>query len=574
MKVLNKIPIRSKLFFLISIMSAAILIVGFIGYRSSNDMADSLKSMYNQNIISIKALTDIRQQTRANYANMLKLAVTTSREMKKEIIADIDKRNATLNNDLKEYEKTNLDSFEKKNLDLMKDKLDKWQTISKSLIDLADSGKADEAIGLSLALGDKIFDDAQNTIKALHDYNITEADNVYKREKNEADAAILTEMLIILAAFLICAVLAVLITRSITSPLKKVTELIKKTSELNLIDDPSYNSLLKNRDETGAMVRSVAEMRQALRNLVRNISAISGDLTQNAGELNVSADENTKTVNQVVTAINEIAEANGHQAETINKASGTLNHIVENITGLNEDTAENAKIADESKKAIIEGQKAVDITLERMKENVDIAVEVADSVNELSTSIGRVGEITEVINSISDQTNMLALNAAIEAARAGEAGKGFAVVAEEIRKLADGSSKAAQEIAVIVRDTIDKNSFASENMNKAKEIVANQNQAVINTKEAFLRMETLLDNIAARTMSAAKMLSEITDHSKALSVHTQDMAAVAEQSAASSEEISASSEEQLAAIETIAKAASDLSGMAIDLNKEIGAFKI
>lgn len=192
----------------------------------------------------------------------------------------------------------------------------------------------------------------------------------------------------------------------------------------------------------------------------------------------------------------------------------------------------------------------------------------------MSTSIGRVGEITEVINSISDQTNMLALNAAIEAARAGEAGKGFAVVAEEIRKLADGSSKAAQEIALIVRDTIDKNSFASENMNKAKEIVANQNQAVINTKEAFLRMETLVDSIATRTMNAAKMLSEITDHSRTLSVHTQDMAAVAEQSAASSEEISASSEEQLAAIETIAKAASDLSGMAIDLNKEIGAFKI
>jgi methyl-accepting chemotaxis protein len=185
-----------------------------------------------------------------------------------------------------------------------------------------------------------------------------------------------------------------------------------------------------------------------------------------------------------------------------------------------------------------------------------------------------VANIVNVITSISEQTNLLALNAAIEAARAGEAGKGFAVVAEEIRHLAEDSSKAAKEIIDIIGKTTEKTKLAVSNINVANSLVIEQRSALKITQDAFNKIKGLYDNIVAASDKSAKSMEAINEKSKVISDGIQNIAAIAEESAASTEEISASGEEQLASLELVAGAAKELFELSEQLSSEVSKFKL
>jgi methyl-accepting chemotaxis protein len=203
-----------------------------------------------------------------------------------------------------------------------------------------------------------------------------------------------------------------------------------------------------------------------------------------------------------------------------------------------------------------------------------IVHEVSNSINELSEIIGRVVVSTEVINRISEQTNLLALNAAIEAARAGEAGKGFLVVADEIRKLANESSQAADSISEIIKVTSTKNSKALDSMKKTKEIAKEQEVVVTTTAEAFNKIETSVEGIANQTVKMSSMLSELLTESKHISEQTHTMSSIAKLSATDAEEILASSEEQLVTVEMIAQTANSLLDMSEKLTTGIEKFTL
>jgi methyl-accepting chemotaxis protein len=441
-------------------------------------------------------------------------------------------------------------------------------------VELSTSGKSKEALDLFKSSGEKMFEDLQTAIRDLLNDNIKDADELYQKNLAEAKVATTLLIVVIVVTALVCILLGRVIVKSITTPITKLVGFIRKTAELDFVYDASFDVLLIQKDEIGVMAQAVADMRKALRQMAGKVITISNNLAASSEQLTASTDENTNTVNQVVVAINEIADGNGSLAETVNKASETMNEVARNIDVVNKATSQSVGNAKNSLEIVVEGQKAVDVTIGKMQENIKVSTEVNDSIHQLSELMVQVNTITDVINSIATQTNLLALNAAIEAARAGEAGKGFAVVAEEIRKLAEGSSSAAQQITNIIKDTVEKNAVTTHNMEKAQQILAEQEKAVKVTKEVFDRIKESVDDIANQTKNAAMMLNTIDTASKEVSNQTQDMAAIAQQSAASSQQISASSQEQLASIEMIAKAANDLSTMALELNNEINQFKI
>jgi methyl-accepting chemotaxis protein len=493
---------------------------------------------------------------------------------KADILADIEKRVGNIEKDFSEFEATDFAEYETSQYALINDNLIKWNTISNEIIDLASSGKSKEAIELFKGTGETIFEDLQTSIRDLVNYNIQEADNSYVNNKADSDTSTFLLIMLIIVISIICTLFGLLITLSITKPIAKVVLLLKKTSALDLVDDSSYASLYLHKDEIGIIAHAVEDLRNALRDIVDKISSVSDNLTASSKNLAVSTEGSTKTISQVVTAINEIAIGNNAQAEMVTNTSETIMTMVDSIEEVNKITVNNSSNAKKSIEIIKEGQKAIDLTMDKMGENIKIYSDVGKSINELSSQMDKVASIIDVIRTISKQTNLLALNASIEAARAGESGKGFAVVAVEIGKLANDTDNAVNEITGIITDAVSRNSVSARNTEIAKGIVSEQEKAINITKDAFYRIKDSVEDITTQTVDISKKIHIIDASARDISNQTQDMSAVAQQSAAGSEEISASNEEQLASIEMIASAAKSLSVMALELQNEINRFKL
>ncbi len=124
---------------------------------------------------------------------------------------------------------------------------------------------------------------------------------------------------------------------------------------------------------------------------------------------------------------------------------------------------------------------------------------LSDTINKLLESSSQIGEILTVINDIADQTNLLALNAAIEAARAGEAGRGFAVVADEVRKLAERTTKATSEIENIISTLQNESERASQEMSSASISVTNGVEVIETTTTSFSKVVNGVSNVANTT---------------------------------------------------------------------------
>lgn len=401
-------------------------------------------------------------------------------------------------------------------------------------------------------------------------------DTLIANEKAAYHAHMVKNIITILALTLVsmafAAALALFLGIRISHPIMRVIKLLNQTANYDLTYDESFEKLLKNRDETGMMARSLFDMRKTLREMVRIIMGISESLSVKSKDLAYSTEENTKTITQVVLTINEIAQSNSTQAESIHETNQTIFNVVNTIDEVSSATVEGAENAVKSLDAVKDGQKAVDLQVEKMKENIAISDNVGTSIQELNEGVNKIGNIVNVITSIAAQTNLLALNAAIEAARAGEAGKGFAVVSEEIRKLAEGSSSAAKEITAIIKETTDKTQKAVKSVNQAAGIVKEQEEALDNTKDAFDKIKVSVEEIVQKSKYSASVLEEINSMAKTIASKSQEMESAVEETAASTEEISASGEEQLASIELTASACQDLAQYAEKLQQQIVKF--
>ena len=190
-------------------------------------------------------------------------------------------------------------------------------------------------------------------------------------------------------------------------------------------------------DMTGAIADAINYAVDELRHLVTTINDISSKVA-------VSAQETQATAMQ-------LAEAAGHQADEITSASDRIGEIANSIEQVSRNSSESAEVAQRSVVIATEGAGVVRQTIQGMDQIRDQIQETSKRIKRLGESSQEIGSIVELINDISEQTNILALNAAVQAASAGEAGRGFAVVADEVQRLAERTSGATRRIEGLVQ---------------------------------------------------------------------------------------------------------------------------
>jgi methyl-accepting chemotaxis protein len=263
---------------------------------------------------------------------------------------------------------------------------------------------------------------------------------------------------------------------------------------------------------------------------------------------------------QISTSSEEMAFGAQEQSCQTKEVAGAIGKMTRTIIETTRNSSIAAQAAKESGLTAIEGGKVVEQAIEGMNRIAEVVHKSAMTVQELGKSSDQIGEIVQVIDDIADQTNLLALNAAIEAARAGEQGRGFAVVADEVRKLAERTTKATKEIAGMIKQIQKDTEGAVESMSKGTEEVE-KGKAL-----ADKASESLKEIIGG----AEKVVDVITQVAAA----SKEQSATSEQISKNIEMINNVTQESAAGISQIAKASEDLNRLTVNLQELISRFKI
>lgn len=268
----------------------------------------------------------------------------------------------------------------------------------------------------------------------------------------EANANSLTYKILgfLMFGIIISAALGIIISSTIANPIKKITDIIKQTANLNFSKTQYGDTLVKRADETGTMAKAVSEMRDILRDLITDMENVKNGLSDTTYVLDDIMKENASIAEDNSATTEELAA--GMQETTSNAAV-----IVNNIAAIQDNVSDIQRLSENGQKTSTEvigrAKKLRDNTSASSDKTMEMyhsmRGKIADAI-EQSKVVAKINELTEDIRNISSQTNLLALNANIEAARAGEAGKGFAVVATEIGSLANQTFQTVDGINEIV----------------------------------------------------------------------------------------------------------------------------
>jgi methyl-accepting chemotaxis protein len=302
----------------------------------------------------------------------------------------------------------------------------------------------------------------------------------------------------------------------------------------------------KENDEIGRLFLGFNEVLGRLREMIAKVTEAIETTASATQQISSSTEQLASSSQEFTSQVHEITSA------------------VEEMTKTILETSKNASLAAESSKfahkTAERGSNKIIETKEGIKSIVNTAQNTGRIIASLASKTEQIGEITQVINDIADQTNLLALNAAIEAARAGEQGRGFAVVADEVRKLAERTTKATKEIAEMIKQIQSEAKDANESMTEAQLSVENGMRL---TEEIGVVLKEILD--------ANTKVSDVINH---VAVASEEQSATAEQISRNLETMSNVTNESATGIEQVAKSAEELNRLTVNLRNLIKQFKI
>ena len=407
-----------------------------------------------------------------------------------------------------------------------------------------------------------INQDAQNCIK----------DAAAQKERSQAKEAQIAVITIVSLLLVIALTLAVLywLRREINNAVQGFLQAVRRAAG----GDLSVHAPVENQDEFGEMATAFNGMIDNMRSMTKKIQDTATFVSDTSEQLTANANQSAEATQSVAQSITEVAESAAVQMDSLGETKHEIDALSDGISQAVSRIATIRKNIEDTVERANEGNELVKSTVEQMNtisETVDQSAQIVEKLGQRSQEIG---EIISTISGIAEQTNLLALNAAIEAARAGENGRGFAVVAEEVRKLAEESQQAAQQIGDLISSIQTETEQAVSAMKDGREQAEKGLENVSSTGQGFSR---ILELIRICSDDSA----QITDTMQILDgrIHTivnlsENVNNSAKRASDASQNVSAATEEQAAGMEEIAASSRGLADSAKNLKEESVKFKV
>ncbi|YCI68020.1 methyl-accepting chemotaxis protein [Bacillus sp. PK6-013] len=570
MNLLKNIKIRSKLFVIIIISALALSIVGIQGIGGLNKLSKGSEIIYQDQLVPNQLFAKLKANNLDIDTYKFELMVTKDNDRNETLQKHIKEKNEENSTLMEKIDQLKLMDNVSKKYENFKTEYKKLQDISSEMLSLAVKNENDKAYDVYLKKMEPQRETVNQLIEDIQTLNADNAKTIYQQDSKEA-GSIITLLIIVIAAALVLSIsIGLLMTRLITKPIKDIQALFAETEQGDFTVKGTYQS----KDELGLLTSSFNKMVGGVRSIIETVGETSHQVASSSQELSASADESTKASEYISTTIQELAVGSDQQVESVENSRTVIMGMTEFAGRISSNAEKAASTADQTAKMSLEGTKAIDKVSTQMKSINETVVSLSEAFKHLTERSNEIGNITEVITSIAEQTNLLALNAAIEAARAGEQGKGFAVVADEVRKLAEQSARSAEQITRLI--TIIQND-TKQTMNSVISATGEVKEGLVVVHEAggaFQKIENSITEVVTQINDVTNLVKNLTAGASEIETAISGVKEVAETAAGGTQTVSAATQEQLASMEEIAAASQILAQNAEELQHLIQKFKI
>lgn len=468
-----------------------------------------------------------------------------------------------------EYDNIDEQSEDKARLENIRDLWNAYCASARVIDNLVQAEKRVEALGMLRGQSKEAFEVFIASVAADEEHSREGAD----RERAEANEIY---SLVLYASFgamglllLTISIAGVGLHRYLRKSVENVIDGLREVSSGDLC------SVLRaeHNDEFGEIIKYVNKMSERICGMTAEIKRVANNVGEASDMMSTTVEQSSQAAQSVAQSITDVAGEAQKEMEFLVETKNYVDAFANNIKQTSEAIQNVVREIQNTSSRAEKGNKLVMETVEQMNMIADTVGSTADAVSSLGERSKEIIHIVEVISGISGQTNLLALNAAIEAARAGEQGRGFAVVAEEVRKLAEESQAATDQIAELIKDIQTETGMAVAAMHEGREKAEKGRKFVAATGKNFSEILEMISRVRKNSDIIESNMDDLNDGADNIAGYTGKLYESISLIASESQNVSAATEEQAAGMSEIAKSSGNLAGTAKELQSVVNKFK-